>query len=93
MSTGNISNPPSAAPAESKSARKKKAKAEAAAAAAAAAASPATPTKEAQTPGEGSVNGAEDSEHPYIKELQKYVYAQVPMPELTNASRVLTLRQ
>ncbi|KAL1636926.1 hypothetical protein SLS56_001023 [Neofusicoccum ribis] len=71
MSTGNISNQPSAAPAESKSARKKKAKAEAAAAAAAAAASPATPTKEAQTPGEGSVNGAEDSEHPYIKELQK----------------------
>ncbi|KAB2579599.1 hypothetical protein BFW01_g4825 [Lasiodiplodia theobromae] len=70
MSTGNISNPPSSAPAESKSARKKKAKAEAAAAAAAAAA-PATPTKDDQTPVEGSVNGAEDTEHPYIKELQK----------------------
>lgn len=68
--SGNISNPPSSTPAESKSARKKKAKAEAAAAAAAAA-SPATPTKDVQTPVEGSVNGAEDSEHPYIRELQK----------------------
>ncbi|KAL1625829.1 hypothetical protein SLS54_003301 [Diplodia seriata] len=72
MSTGNISNPPSSAPAESKSARKKKAKAEAAAAAAAAA-SPATPTKDDQNPIDGGVNGADDGEHPYIKDLQKYV--------------------
>ncbi|OJD29082.1 uncharacterized protein BKCO1_940006 [Diplodia corticola] len=71
MSTGNISNPPSSAPAESKSARKKKAKAEAAAAAAAAAASPATPTQDDQNPIEGGVNGTEDGEHPYIKDLQK----------------------
>ncbi|OMP85726.1 hypothetical protein BK809_0004397 [Diplodia seriata] len=70
MSTGNISNPPSSAPAESKSARKKKAKAEAAAAAAAAA-SPATPTKDDQNPIDGGVNGADDGEHPYIKDLQK----------------------
>lgn len=82
--SGNISNPPSSTPAESKSARKKKAKAEAAAAAAAAA-SPATPTKDVQTPVEGSVNGAEDSEHPYIRELQKCVYAQAHMQDLVNA--------
>ncbi|KAK7515199.1 uncharacterized protein IWZ02DRAFT_59287 [Phyllosticta citriasiana] len=65
-------NPPSSAPNESKSARKKKAKAEAAAAAAAAAAAPSSPTKDAASPVEGSVNGADvESEHPYIKELQK----------------------
>ncbi|KAH7031946.1 hypothetical protein B0J12DRAFT_704034 [Macrophomina phaseolina] len=70
--SGNISNPPSSAPTESKSARKKKAKAEAAAAAAAAtAASPATPSKDVQTPVEGSVNGADDSESPYVRDLQK----------------------
>lgn len=89
MSTGNISNPPSSAPAESKSARKKKAKAEAAAAAAAAAA-PATPTKDDQTPVEGSVNGAEDTEHPYIKELQKYVKEQTRRLTSPNGSCVLT---
>lgn len=73
--SGNISNPPSSAPTESKSARKKKAKAEAAAAAAAAtAASPATPSKDVQTPVEGSVNGADDSESPYVRDLQKYAH-------------------
>ncbi|KAK8169366.1 hypothetical protein IWX90DRAFT_413806 [Phyllosticta citrichinensis] len=66
-----IVNPPSSAPNESKSARKKKAKAEAAAAAAAAAAPP-SPIKDASSPVEGSVNGADvESEHPFIKELQK----------------------
>ncbi|KAK8248025.1 hypothetical protein HDK77DRAFT_426261 [Phyllosticta capitalensis] len=64
-------NPPSSTPNESKSARKKKAKAEAAAAAAAAAGA-SSPTKDAGSPIEGSVNGVDvESEHPYIKELQK----------------------
>ncbi|KAF2145982.1 uncharacterized protein K452DRAFT_219918 [Aplosporella prunicola CBS 121167] len=70
MSTGAISNPPAAAPAESKSARKKKAKADAAAAAAAAA-SPSTPTAEPQTPLDGPANGSEDSENAFIRECQK----------------------
>lgn len=74
-------NPPSSTPNESKTARKKKAKAEAAAAAAAAAGA-SSPTKDAGSPIEGSVNGADvESEHPYIKELQKYVG---PTHELRN---------
>lgn len=59
-----ISNPP-AADTESKSAKKKKAKAAAAAAAAERTDSPAPTTN--------SDAVAEDAEHPYIRDIQKYL--------------------
>lgn len=68
MSSETVSNPPAAAPTESKSARKKRAKAEAATAAA----TKGSEARAASPELDGKTNGPEDSsESSYIKEIQK----------------------
>ncbi|KAJ9641881.1 hypothetical protein H2201_003729 [Coniosporium apollinis] len=70
MSSETVSNPPAAAPTESKSARKKRAKAEAATAAA----TKGSEARAASPELDGKTNGPEDSsESSYIKEIQKNI--------------------
>lgn len=85
MSSDVVSNPPTPATTESKSARKKKAKAEAAASASAVAPAKSVSEHSVTSPGhEGKTNGIEtSSESPYLKELQKSV-AYIPSPPNSN---------
>ncbi|OCK80174.1 hypothetical protein K432DRAFT_416868 [Lepidopterella palustris CBS 459.81] len=74
MSSDAVSNPPTAASAESKSARKKKAKAEAAASVPALVEKTTSEISTSSPGHEGKTNGIDGSpENPYIKELQKNI--------------------